>query len=380
MDYINRKVCVITGKKDLEHLYTLKDFPVFIGCTSTDQKQDLFADMEWLISKSSGVIQLKKLLPLDVIYSEYHSEAIGEIWHRHHEQFSDFICDNVKDLTILEMGGSNGTLAEKCLKKNKNIRWTIVEPNLDPKYKPTSSNINICKSYIEDQLDIITKSDVFVHSHVLEHLYTPYETMQIVANKQSVGDKMIFSIPDLHNYLKNKFANSINFEHTYFLSDTVTDYLLERLGYSIKEKKYFEGHSIFYFCEFKGISNDLIYKLDYYKEYKTLYLSMIEFYTKEVKRLNEIIKNWEGSIYLFGAHIFSQFLIYMGLETHRLNGIIDNSKEKENKRLYGSSLLVNNPNILVGRDDVLAIVKGGQYQEEIEKQLFEINKDLCIVN
>ena len=70
----------------------------------------------------------------------------------------------------------------------------------------------------------------------------------------------------------------------------------------------------------------------------------------------------------------------MGLETHRLNGIIDNSKEKENKRLYGSSLLVNNPNILVGRDNVLAIVKGGQYQEEIEKQLFLINKDLCIVN
>jgi hypothetical protein len=380
MDYIKREVCVITGKKDLEHLYTLKDFPVFIGCTSNLPEDDLFADMDWFISKRSGVIQLKKLLPLDIIYSGYHSEAIGDIWKRHHEQFSDFICGNIIDLTIVEMGGSNGTLAEKCLKKNKNIHWTIVEPNIDPKYTPTTSNINICKSYIENQLDIISKSDVFVHSHVLEHLYTPYETMKIVANKQNVGDKMIFSIPDLHKYLKNKYANSINFEHTYFLTDTVTDYLLRRLGYIIKDKKYFEGHSIFYSCEFKGNRDESILKLDFYKDYKALYLSMISFYTEEVKRLNKVINNWDGEVHLFGAHIFSQFLIYMGLESHKIDGIIDNSKEKENKRLYGSSLLVNNPNILVGRDDVLAIVKGGQYQEEIEKQLFEINKDLCIVN
>ena len=56
MNYIKRDKCVVTGKEDLESLYKLIDFPVFIGCTEQDQDEDLVADMEWSISNGSGVI------------------------------------------------------------------------------------------------------------------------------------------------------------------------------------------------------------------------------------------------------------------------------------------------------------------------------------
>ena len=62
MNYIYRNRCLITGKDDLEHLYTLKNLPIFIGCTDQPQTEDIKEDLEIYISKSSGIIQLKKLI------------------------------------------------------------------------------------------------------------------------------------------------------------------------------------------------------------------------------------------------------------------------------------------------------------------------------
>ena len=71
----------------------------------------------------------------------------------------------------------------------------------------------------------------------------------------------------------------------------------------------------------------------------------------------------------------------MGLKENRINGIIDNSKEKNGKRLYGSSLIVKNPSIIGSASgEVMAVVKGGQYQNEIESQLLELNKNVYIIN
>lgn len=136
MNYIDRKQCLVTGLDDIEFLYKLKDFPVFIGCTDQENSQDIFADMVWGISKSSGIIQLMKLLPPEIIYSGYHSEAVGGIWKKHHELFSEFILKNSSN-NIVEMGGSNGKLAELCVAHKPDMNWLIVEPNLDPNYHPS---------------------------------------------------------------------------------------------------------------------------------------------------------------------------------------------------------------------------------------------------
>ena len=380
MNYIKRDKCVVTGKEDLEPLYKLIDFPIFIGCTEQDQDEDLVADMEWSISKGSGVIQLTKLLPLNLVYSEFHSEAVGNVWEEHRKKFSDFIIKHTTNNSIVEMGGSNGSLAELCLKKSKDIiSWTIVEPNPDPDYQPINNKITVIESFIEDQLEALNDSTVFVHSHVFEHLYDPLKTLMSIADRQIKSNKMIFSIPDLYKYLDKKYANSINFEHTYFITEKVMDALLGRLGYIVKSKYYFEEHSIFYCTEYTGIS-DLNDSINFYPEYKKMYLDMIKYYKEEVIRLNNEIENFKGEVYLFGGHIFSQFLIYMGLNVENVSGIIDNSKDKEGKRLYGSALNIYNPKIISKKDSVMVIAKAGQYQIEIEEQLRHINKNIYIVS
>ena len=87
----------------------------------------------------------------------------------------------------------------------------------------------------------------------------------------------------------------------------------------------------------------------------------------------------KNSNFLFGAHVFSQFLINMGLKENKFKYVLDNSLIKENKRLYGSALKVQKPEIIRNVDNPTVLANVGQYQAEIEKQLKMINKKVKII-
>ena len=48
---VQRNSCPISGNSDLEHLYTFKDMPVFMGCTEQNFGKDIKTDMKWWINK-----------------------------------------------------------------------------------------------------------------------------------------------------------------------------------------------------------------------------------------------------------------------------------------------------------------------------------------
>ena len=75
------------------------------------------------------------------------------------------------------------------------------------------------------------------------------------------------------------------------------------------------------------------------------------------------------SAFLFGAHIFSQYLLSFGLDQSKIHGILDNSTLKIGKRLYGTNLTVFNPKV-IANEDVGVILKVGSYRNEIIDQLF----------
>ena len=107
---IQRDKDMYLGNRDLEHLYTMDRFPVYCGVTDASEIEDQYEDMEWMISKGSGMIQLGKLLPLDMLYSVSHNSSWGGIWKRHHEEFADFLHQYAGKGGILEIGGGNGIL------------------------------------------------------------------------------------------------------------------------------------------------------------------------------------------------------------------------------------------------------------------------------
>ena len=374
MQNISRLKNVISQEDDLELLHELKNFPVFMGCVDHGSNEDLCADQSWSISSNNGIIQLNKLIPLNILYQTQHVGAIGGLWTEHHLKFSKFIQQQAPN-SVLEIGGAHGILSREYKKANP-IDWTILEPNPSP---VEGVDATFIKGFFDDKFIFDGKIDTIIHSHVFEHVYYPNEFIIHISNFLEEGQKLIFSIPNMEEMLKRKYTNCINFEHTVFITEPYIDYLLSKHGFRQVAKKYFkDDHSIFYayIKDTKTETIELPTRL--YESNKKLYLDFVDYHKKLIIDLNETIKKVdpEQSIYLFGAHVFAQYLIELGLDTSRIVCLLDNDINKQGKRLYGTNMMVKSPKVLADVKNPIIILKAGVYDDEVKRDILEnINKN-----
>ena len=368
MNKIDRSLDVINSTDDLEHLYTFKDFPVFMGCTDAAKETDILTDMSWWISKSSGMVQLTPLIPLEIVYKMSHgSGSIGRIWAEHHLSLAKFIS-KINPSQVLEIGGGHGELS-KAFNTLSTANWTIVEPNPSPVDGVTAEYI---KEFFDEKFTINLTIDTVVHSHVFEHMYDPDLFMNHLSMFVKPGSKMIFSIPNMQAMLERYYTNMINFEHTIILTEPFIEFLLAKYGFKVLEKEYFlDDHSIFYATERLEISNPITLPTNLYNKNKELFIKWVEHLTDFINILNATIASTDKPIYLFGAHVFSQHLIALGSNTEKIICLLDNDTKKQNKRLYGSDLVVNSPTILKDVTNPLVILRAGVFSQEIKRDILE---------
>jgi SAM-dependent methyltransferase len=360
--YINRDQSVLNKAESLEHLYTFKDFPVFMGCTDDPIDTDIFGDMIWEID-SFGLVQLSKLVPMDVLYMHQHMDATGSTWAAYNIALADFIVKNKRG-DILEIGGGSGKLAKLILENDKQIKYTVVEPN--PVFEE-QDNLKIVRSFFNRSLKVEKSGiETAVLSQVFEHVYDPLDFLNEVYDFLPFGGTFLFGYPNLEYLFSNKFTNAINFEHTMLMTDYYVDYFLKNAGFKILEKINYQNHSHFYAVEkVESLGQSSVDLIPRYDHYKNMFLEYISYHKKMVNDLNETIAKTDSKIYLFGAHIFSQYLFSFGLDVSKIECILDNSPIKQEKRLYGSSLNVKSPKILSDVKNPVIILKAGLYNIEI---------------
>jgi len=377
MNYISRNNDVILGSNDLEEIYTFKKFPVFMGCTEQDRSDDITSDMCWKISKSSGMIQLDPLLPLDVVYSTEHgSGTTGKGWDDHHQAFADFI-NKFKPNNILEIGGLHGILAKKYMDLNKGISWTIVEPN---PIADENIPVTIIKGFFDSGFKSDEKFDAIVHSHVFEHVYNPDEFMLSQSAFMRDEDLLIFSIPNMEMMIRKNYINCVNFEHTLYLTEPYVNYFLNKYNFEpVEILKFREEHSIFY-CAKKVKKTSANLPAGLFSSNKMEFKRYINTHIDDVKYINTNLENIDMPVYLFGAHVFSQYLISFGLDTSKIDCLLDNDIRKIGKRLYGTDLISMHPSILADAKEAIVILRAGTHNEEIKKDILEnINPNIKFI-
>ncbi len=374
MEYIIRDKSLLTGKKNLETLHVFKDFPVFMGCTDQAESKDLKADMSFAICPETGMIQLDKLLPLELVYLAQHNDGVGKIWQEHYQAFASFL-NRFFPKKVLEIGGSHDEIFKSAFKTNKSLDWTVVEPH--PLFEGYG-NIRVIPQWFDENFTSEEVYDTVVHSHVLEHTYDPPTFLSHIGKYLEPGKKHIFTFPNLIEFLKKKYTNGLNFEHTCLLAEPFVDYLLAKNGFRVLEKEYFHDHSIFYATERVTQPTAENTPPYCYTEYRSLFMDFINYHETLVQSLNEKIKSHSGEIYLFGAHIFSQYLIAFGLDISRIRIVLDNSDLKNKQRLYGTHLLVEKPEQIRNEINPAVIVKIANYRDEVVEQLMKINPRVTI--
>ena len=368
MELIAREKDTISGNADLEALYKFQSFPVFMGTTHEKLERDVLADMNWFISKSTGMIQLDPLLPMNVLYPESHgSGCVGRLWMEHHQAFAEFL-KKYRPREVLEIGGAHGILSRNYHALDPACNWTIIEPNPIP---DKGVKAHFIKGFFDEDFSLEQEVDAIVHSHVFEHVYDPQVFMRNIGAFLPKGKHLVFTLPNMEVMLDRKYTNCINFEHTIFLTEPYIELLLSQHGFRILEKEYFrDDHSIFYGCvreddvQLKNLPEGL------YQKNKQLYQDYVQYHEQLITELNEKIESLNGeSLYLFGAHVFAQYLIGFGLKTEKIISVLDNDQNKQGKRLYGTSLQVASPKSLKDVDRPVVILKTGVYNEEIKNEI-----------
>jgi hypothetical protein len=363
---IERSRCAITGNSDLEPLHEVKRFPVFMGCVSSPASQDVVADMRWSISRSSGLIQLSSLIPLDVLYPESHgSGTVARLWDMHHKAFAKYLS-HIAPRSVLEIGGAHGILSREY-KPFGQIPWTILEPNPSP---VEGCDARYIRGFFDDSFKLGESVDAVVHSHVFEHVYEPDQFMRHLSGYMEAGKNLIFSLPNLQRMLEKKYTNCINFEHTVFLTEPYIEYLLAKHGFRLVDKEYFlEDHSIFYSAVRDPSVAPIELQPNLYAQNRQIYEEYVGYHEVLIRDLNQKVQEAIAPVYMFGAHIFSQCLIVNGLATDKIVNILDNDPNKLGRRLYGTNLVVQSPKVLRDVANPIVILKAGIYNQEIKEDI-----------
>jgi hypothetical protein len=212
-------------------------------------------------------------------------------------------------------------------------------------------------------------------------MYDPAQFIKDLAGFLQPGNLLIFSVPNMREMLERKFTNCLNFEHTLYLSDEYIEFLLNSNGFAIKEKSYFlDDHSIFYAAQKNENKFIASFSKGLYEKNKKLYLDYIEFHLSLIGKINSKIANHQNkNIFLFGAHVQSQYLVGFGLNIEPIVTILDNDKNKHGKRLYGTDKIVMDPSAISELDSPLVIIRAGTFTNEISNQLRSINPNAILM-
>jgi hypothetical protein len=329
----------------------------------SDKKEpsdDIYSDMIWVICKSCGCVQLKNLIDLSILYHRGHNSAYGKTWKKHHSDFSEFVkkyCGK----SVLEIGGGNLKLAE--LVTNDDLKFTVYDTNCG---KSDNQNIITKKEFFDyNNYDVDYDIDTIIHSHVLEHLYDPKEYMKIFSGMLKEGQRLIMSVPLLDEMVKNKFTNSINFEHTYMISKQLLYFLINKTGFKVLDVKKFNSYNIFIACEKVNDTHEINLKNEYERNLN-IFNEFIGFHESFVEKINDM----DGSdFYIFGGHIFTQYLFEFGLDHKKFICVLDNDPNKIGRRLYGTNLTVHSPKILSDVKKPKVVLRAAQFSEEIKSDI-----------
>lgn len=373
LNAIDRDVCAVTNVDSIDTLYTFNNFPIYCGCTDDKEYNDVTTDLVIGINKRYGVLQLKKLPPLDFNYSVSHNSGIvGNTWLEHHASFAAFIR-KFSPRAVLEVGGGRGVLSEIL----SDLKWY----NVDPLGQKTN-NINyvLIKQFFNKDFTCDFKYDAIVHSHTMEHMYNINEFVQLMKKYTKPQQYVIFSVPHLKEMFKKGYTNSLTFEHTVLIDENIIETLFSQNNFTLKEKQFFkDSHSIYFCFERTEACTPILFK-NSNKEYNELFANFLNKNKQIVASANkQLTRLLAHKTFIFGAHVFTQFLINMGLHQCFISAAIDNDTDKIGKRLYGTTLKVKSPDVLKDLEHAIVLLYIGNYHEEIKTQLYNINKNITII-
>ena len=375
---MKRLLCSICNS-NLKNIYKLDNAPIKLSCLDVPERDT--DTLSFAQCEECNTIQLDNLISLSTLYSNSHNyTSVGSIWEKYFLLFIENIENLVNDKIVLEIGCPSGKIATK-LKNYK--KWYIVEPNKNPNIN-FNEKITFINKYFDNDFMLEDNDglgvDVIVHSHVFEHIYEPNNFLSKCYNLLNDDGEMFFGVPNMQSFIDTNICPFVGvfFEHTIFLNKENITHVLKRNNFDIVNTIDYENHSMLYHCKKIPIQSSIPANPFTIKNYYDSFFSTLDYYKTFIKTCNDTIELTNKDVYIFSASYNTQILLTMGLFSEKIKGILDNSKDKQGKYLYGYNLQIFNPSITANNNCII-ILKNGYYVNEVCIQLKNINQHLEII-
>lgn len=354
---IKRQSCCVCNKT-IEEFYSLPNFPVSLSYIDDNEKEDFF-DLTFAKCVECGTVQLSNLIEPALLYSKSHNNTFETpSWKEHHQQFASFIQKNTSATSLIEYGGYSGCLARLLNKQDYTIVDLCDKDPAIPNVKFVNAN---CETW-----DALPKESTILMSHLFEHLYNPRTLLE---NCKKAGvDSFFISIPNMDYALDTNNISFIHLEHTYFINDSIIRWLFSQYGYTCKASYSFKNHSLFYHFV-QGVS-------DVHVAPNTRTEEVVQYLHNRELRFSKT--ELVHPTYLVPSGHFGQMLHYFMSMSSRENviGFLDNDKEKQGKKLYGTGVYTFSPLILKDIDSPGVLLIDTPYRDELHAQLNSINPNI----
>lgn len=375
---INRKKCAVCGasKHALRPFRVIDNVPVYMGVSKKRAAKSKTDSLCYVECSVCNAVQLGKLIDLSLLYQENHNTTtVGETWSAHYKEFADFIKASGAGGRVCEVGDPSGKLAARLLDWADS--YTVIEPN---PHESMPKEVRVIPAWVGDASTKDVVADTVIMSHVFEHLYYPRDTLKSLRKMLTKGGKIFISVPNMVSILsKGQMPpGGMHFEHTMFLDNKILNYLFESSGFASRDVQRFREHSIFLCAEYIREGDRKIERPSF-KSRSTDINQILDEVSADVERVSRAVREHDGPCYMYGAHFPAQLYFSLGLDKKRFSGVLDNSKSKVGRFLYGVNLEVYSPEILRAKKKPLVVCKMGPYTYEIKKQLGDICPGVVVI-
>ena len=368
---MKRKECVLCDS-EVNEFYRVDNMPSFMGVVHPECKI-IKEDMIVGECEKCGLLQNINLLDLELVYLNNHNtEIVGSLWEEHYVFLSNFIKKNSYGKTILEIGDPSAKLAKQL--KGFYEKWVIIEPNTDLE---NFDNVEIVNGFFDGRNPTNYEIGTIVHSHVLEHLYSPMKFLNNCYKILPENGVTIFSIPNIKWMMENDAlpGSILHFEHTYYINEDNIELFLNKCGFELNEVYQYKNHSLFIKAT-KNNTIDIDTDVGKFND-KFKFMKLVSRCMSKISDINQRLGSDE--YYLYSAHINSQYLLNNGISKN-IKGLLDKSKSKVGKKLYGYSYDVFFPSVISEEKKPIVVISHmGVYFEEIKKNILQINKNTIVL-